>query len=122
MISKTAIDKRIGRKMDAHLVDTIFAAKRNDAWRRVAQAVSGSRRQYAAVNLDRLEREAENGDTFIVTGKVLGTGTLTKKLRICALYFSATALRKIKQAKGEAVRLIDEIAKNPKAEGVLILR
>ena len=122
VISNTSIGKRIPRKMDNYIVETIFAAKSHEKWRAVAQIVSGSRKKYAAVNLKRLESEASDGDIIAVPGKVLGSGSIKKKLKICALYFSLSALHKIKQANGEAIRLLDEIKKNPNAEKVKLIR
>jgi|SRR3989338_945074 len=122
MISKTSINKRIPRKKDSYIVDTLFLAKNSKKWQKVAQIISGSRRKYSAVNIDRIEKESSNGDVLIVPGKVLGGGNLTKKLKVCALYFSVSAINKIKHNKGETIRIIDEIKKNPNAEGVKLLR
>ena len=119
--SKTAIGRRIPRKMDPYIVETVFAAKKHAPWMSIAQIVSGSRRQYAAVNISQLQSQ-EEGSIIVIPGKVLGNGDLTKRLRICAIYFSASALNKIKHANGEAVRLVDEISKNPKAQGVKIIK
>lgn len=122
MISNTSIAKRIPRKMDTYIVDTIFAAKKSKNWNKIAQIISGGRRRYSDVNINRIEKESNDGDVIIVPGKVLGNGNLTKKIKICALYFSESAHEKIKQGKSEAVKLIDEIKKNPEAQGVKILR
>src|SRR3989344_8365127 len=117
VISKTSINKRIPRKKDSYIVDTLYAAKKSKKWQGIAQIVSAGRRNYSAVNLRRIEKESSDGDLIVVPGKVLGSGDLTKKLKICALYFSESALNKIKQNKGEAIKIIDEIKKNPNAEG-----
>ena len=122
VISKTSINKRIPRKRDTYIVDTLFLAKNSKKWQNIAQIISGPRRKYSAVNIDRIEKESSNGDVLIVPGKVLGGGNLTKKLRVCALYFSASAANKIKNNKGETIKIIDEIKKNPNAEGVKLLR
>lgn len=121
MISNTSIAKRIPRKMDAYIVDTIFAAKKSKNWNKIAQIISGGRRRYSDVNIGRIEKESNDGDVIIVPGKVLGNGNLTKKIKVCALYFSESAHEKIKQGKSEGVKLIDEIKKNPEAKGVKIL-
>lgn len=121
-ISNTKLARRIPRKMDSYIVDTIFAAKKAKNWKDIAQIVSGGRRRYSSINLGRIEKESKDSEIIIVPGKVLGSGVLTKKLRVCALYFSESAIQKIKQNKGEAVKMIDEIKKNPNAEGVKILR
>jgi large subunit ribosomal protein L18e len=121
MISNTSIAKRIPRKMDSYIVDTIFAAKKQKKWNKIAQIVSGGRRRYSNVNIKRIDKEANEGDVIVVPGKILGVGNLTKKVKICALYFSESAHEKIKQGKSEAIKLVDEIKKNPEAQGVKIL-
>jgi large subunit ribosomal protein L18e len=122
MISNTSIAKRIPRKMDTYIVDTIFAAKKQKKWNKVAQIVSGGRRRYNDVNLKQIDKESKDGDVVVVVGKVLGVGQLTKKVKICALYFSQSAHEKIKQNKSEAIKLVEEIKKNPNAEGVKLIR
>ena len=76
-------------------------------------------KEYAIVNLDDLEKLFEAGaevtpEILIKTGiipddkdgvKVLGHGTLTKKLKVSAHKFSKSALAAIEKAKGEAVTL-----------------
>ena len=73
------------------------------------------KKQYAIVNLGRLEKL--EGDTFTPDQlkeagvlrklhhglKVLGTGQLTRKIRVEAHLFSKSALDKIQAAGGEAV-------------------
>jgi large subunit ribosomal protein L18e len=120
--SKTVIGRRIPRKTDSYISETAMVAKNQEAWRSIAQAVSGSRRNYSSVNLDRINKESENGETIIIPGKVLGNGELNKKIKICALYFSSSAVHKIKNAKSEMVKLIEEIKTNPSAKGVKIIR
>ncbi|MBS3082082.1 50S ribosomal protein L18e [Candidatus Pacearchaeota archaeon] len=122
VISKTSINKRIPRKKDNYIVDTLFISKNSKKWQSVAQIISGSRRKYSAVNIGRIEKESSEGDLIVVPGKVLGNGNLSKKLKVCALYFSESAVDKIKQNKGEVVQIIDEIKNNPNAEGVKLIR
>jgi large subunit ribosomal protein L15 len=76
-------------------------------------------KEYAIVNLDDLERLFEKGatvdpDTLIKTGiiggiqdgvKVLGFGTLSKKLTVSAHKFSKSAQAAIEKAGGEVVVL-----------------
>ena len=122
VISKTSINKRIPRKKDSYIVDTLYAAKKSKKWQGIAQIVSAGRRNYSAVNLTRIEKECSDGDLIVVVGKVLGSGNLTKKVKISALYFSSSALEKIKHSNGEAIKIIDEIKKNPNAQGVKLVR
>lgn len=122
MISKTKISKRLGRKSDSEIVETIMLAKKEKSWMKVAQILSGSKKNYDSINLKKIDSEAKEGDTIVVVGKVLGSGQLTKKVRISATGFSESAREKIEANKSEIVSLIEEIKKNPKAEGIKILR
>ena len=122
MISNTKIGKRVGNKTNSEVVETLLAAKKNVAWNKIAQLISGSRKKYASVNLREIDNGSKEGDTVVVVGKVLGTGKLNKKVRVCAMNFSETAVEKLKGVKGEWVILLEEIKKNPKAVGIKLLR
>lgn len=118
MKSTNSLRKNIGRKTKPDVVKTLIAARKQKAWRNAAHKIAGSTRKHASVNLDYIHKHTKEGDTIVVLGKVLGTGILQKKIRVCALAFSAAALQKMKESKSEAVSILDEIRKNPKAEGV----
>jgi large subunit ribosomal protein L15 len=76
-------------------------------------------KEFAIVNLDDLEKLFEAGaevtpETLLKSGiigaakdgvKILGFGTLTKKLKVSAHKFSKSAQAAIEKAKGEAVTL-----------------
>lgn len=121
MISKTKIGNRIRKKKNPDVVATVLEAKKHEAWRKVAQMISSSRRKYSSVNFHEIERKTKAGDTVVVPGKVLGSGILDKKIRICALAFSESAREKATHSKSELIFLIDEMKKNPKAEGIKII-
>lgn len=122
MISNTKIGKRVGNKTNSEVVETLLAAKKNAAWNKVAQLISGSRKRYASVNLKEIDNEAKDGETVVIVGKVLGNGKLSKKVRVCAMNFSESAVEKLKEVKSEGIILLEEIKKNPKAEGIKLLR
>lgn len=113
--------KNIGKKTHPLLVETLIAARKHKAWHALAHLLAASTRQQASVNLGYLDAHTKEGDTIIVTGKVLGTGQISKKIRICALAFSASAHHKLKAAKAETASVLEEIKKNPKAEGIRVL-
>jgi large subunit ribosomal protein L18e len=101
-----------------------FCAREHQAplWRTLARALEKPARNWAAVNLARLERYASEQETIVVPGKVLGAGKLTKKLTVGACSFSESARRKIHAAKGKALSLEELVAKNPKGSGVRVMR
>ena|SRR3989344_8345890 len=121
MISKRSIKQRIKRKTNPAVAATISLALKNKSWMPLAQKLSGSTRNHSAVPLFAIDKNTSNGETVIIPGKVLSSGELTKKVRICALSFSSAAKEKMKATKSEAVSIIEEIQKNPKAQGVKIL-
>lgn len=122
MISKTKIDKKMKNKTSPVLAETIMAAKKKEKWLEVAALISMPRRKMQGVNIDRISKEAKEGETIVIAGKVLSKGELGKKLKICALGFSALALKKIKESKGQAVMLLNEIKSNPDAKGVKLIK
>lgn len=122
MITKTKIGKRLVRKSNPEIAQAILLAKQNKAWFEVAKVLSGPTKRYSSINLDDLEKQSKAGDVVIVPGKVLGIGELSKKIKICSLGLSESAQEKIKASKSETSSILEEIKKNPKAEGVKLIR
>lgn len=121
-ISRTKVKARVKNKTNPLLTETLVLALKHAPWFKVAHLISGSTRNYASVNLNEIEKHTKAGDTIIVVGKVLSLGELTKKVRICALSISQSARDKLKATKSEFVTIIEEIRKNPKAEGIKLIR
>ena len=121
-LSNTKLKFRVKRKTNPEISETIFAANENPNWRSLAKILSGATRLYSSINLSDIDKQASAGDTILVPGKVLGSGDLTKKVRICALAISNSAKEKLKSTKSEYVSILQEINSNKKAEGVKILR
>ncbi len=122
MASIRSLRRHIGRKTHPILVETLLLARKQKAWRPLAQKIASSTRTHAAINLGQLDKNTKEGDTVVVPGKVLGTGEVTKRFRVCALSFSQVALEKLKAAKVETVTILEEIKKNVKAEGIKIVQ
>lgn len=123
MLSRTKLKQRSARKTHPATAATIAAALKvkTALWKAVAQRISGPTRKHASVNLDTIDTATKTGDTVIVVGKVLSSGDVTKKVRICALGFSAAAVQKLRRTKSEAASILEEIQKNPRGEGVKVL-
>ncbi len=113
-------------------------ARENSApiWRDIAKRLEKPRRNYAAVNLSKINRYSSANDTILVPGKVLSAGTLENPITIAALGFSKKAFEKITESvegkvksKGKGRRKgkckcisIEDLAKdNPKGTGVKII-
>ena len=69
-------------------------------WAALADDLDKSKRSRIAVNLSRINRLTEDGDTVLVPGKVLASGKLRHAITIAAYDFSDSAKEKILQANG----------------------
>lgn len=118
MTSKTQISKRMKKKTNPMLVDTIMLAKKNNLLE-LAKKLSGPTRQQKSVNLGELNKIKE--DNIIVVGKVLGSGEIESKKIISALGFSEQAKEKLKKAGCEIRTIKQEIEKNKTLKGVKII-
>ncbi len=106
------------------MIDRLYKASKTynaPAWARVAELLSRPTRRRVAVNLSKINRYAEEGEMVVVPGKVLGAGTLEKKVTIAAYSFSATALEKIRASGSRAITLEEAVRENPRASRVRII-
>ncbi|WP_400259661.1 50S ribosomal protein L18e [Candidatus Methanomassiliicoccus intestinalis] len=115
------------QKTDPNLVALIAELKREtregDAaiWRDIAQRLEKPSRNWAEVNLSKLERYANDGDIILVPGKVLGAGKINKNVTIAAYRFSATAAKAIEGAGGKKLTIAELVKENPTGKGVRIM-
>src|SRR3989344_4402525 len=73
-----------------------------------------------SVNLYKIDKYTNEGETALVPGKVLSVGDLTKKLTIAAYQFSGKAEEKINKV-GKAIKLQELMKENPKGKKVRII-
>ena len=98
---------RHNEKSDPNLLHLISQLKEQsrekgaEIWRDIAHRLEKPSRNWAEVNLSRLERYANEGDIIVVPGKVLGAGSINKKLTVAAYRFSGSAAKKIEAAGGK---------------------
>lgn len=121
-LSNRSLKVRVKRKSNTSLAETIILANENENWKPIAKILSNGTRLYSSVNLKEIDAQTTAGDTILIIGKVLSSGDLTKKLRICALGISESAKDKLAKTKSEYVSIADEIKSNKKAEGLKLLK
>jgi len=92
-----------------------------DIWKRVAKELEKPTRIRRAVNLSRINRNAEAGEDVIIPGKVLASGDLTKKINLVSFSFSESALNKVNASGSKAILLKDYVKKNPKGSKTRIM-
>ena len=95
---------------------------RAPVWNASARMLGAPAGRRVEVNLGRLSRISKQGEPIFVPGKVLGFGTLDKKLTVGAFSFSAAARSKIVAAGGVALSVAQFLDKFPEGKGVKLVR
>jgi len=120
--------RRTSKKTNPRLVNLISLLKDTsrqnevNVWRDVAVKLEAPARNYAEVNLSKINRYAGDGETIVVPGKVLGSGMLETSVKIAALTFSESAATKILEANGQCLTIEELVKDNPKGSRIRILR
>ena len=90
-------------------------------WKTLAYELDRATRKRREINLSKINRFAKDGETILVPGKVLGAGTLSKKITITAWNFSGGAAEAVKKAGGTILTIRELIKKCPTGKGVRII-
>ncbi len=94
---------------------------KNAIWLDAARLLASGTVTWPEVNIARLARIGDASAVF-VPGKVLGTGSLEKKLNVGAFSFWASARSKIEQAGGKAFTVEEFVKKYPEGSGVALVK
>lgn len=86
---------------------------------RIAKELGRPTRQRRSVNLSRIDSHTNSDEVAVVPGKVLGTGNLTKKLKVAGWQFSESAEKKIKEAGGSTITIKELIKSKPKGMRII---
>ncbi len=73
------------------------------------------------INLNRINELTKENDTVVFPGKVLGTGTVSHKITLCAFSISNAAAAKVLENGGKLITHTDLIKQNPTGKGVVLL-
>ena len=90
-------------------------------WKDIAKRLEKPLKNWPEVNLDRISKYTGEKETALIPGKVLSTGTLTKKISVAAWSFSEKSEEKIKKAGGKCMSIEELLKANPKGKDVRIL-
>ncbi|HDO19281.1 MAG TPA: 50S ribosomal protein L18e [Thermoplasmatales archaeon] len=107
-----------------HLIQELKKkAHENDApiWRDIAERLERPLRNWTVVNIDKIERYVNEKEIALIPGKVLSSGSLTKKITVAAWAFSEKAKEKIQKAGGECISIEELIKRNPKGSNIRII-
>ena len=102
-------------------VERIAQKEESGLWASVAEELSRVRKNRREVNVYKINKYTDNGDVVVIPGKVLGDGMLEHKVVVAAFKFTTGAEKKIKDAGGESISILDLVKKNPKGSKVKLL-
>jgi len=90
-------------------------------WDYVADILERPSRSRVVVNVSKLERVASPNEVVVIPGKLLGAGTINKRVVVAAFSFSPKAVEKVKNAGGQVMSIKDLISINPSGSGVKVV-
>ena len=106
------------------LIDDLKQASHsNDApiWKDIAKRLEKPLRNWPVVNLSHIDRCIGEKETALIPGKIVSTGSLSKKVTIAAWGYSEKAQEKIKKAGATPITIEELIKKNPKGKDIRIM-
>jgi large subunit ribosomal protein L18e len=105
------------------LIKELESAAQGDSgiWSAVASELSRVRRNRREVNVHKIAKYTGEGDIVVIPGKVLGDGSLDHKVEVAAYRFTAGAEKKIKEAGGKTMGILELVKKNPKGSKIKLL-
>ena len=90
-------------------------------FKRALKMLKSTSSAFPEVNVGKLDLVSQEDSIVLVPGKVLGDGTVAKKLHVGALSFTPAAAKKITKAGGEALSLKAFVQKYGNGKGVLLI-
>ncbi|AFZ70312.1 ribosomal protein L18E [Caldisphaera lagunensis DSM 15908] len=90
-------------------------------WLYAAELLSRPKRRRIAVNLNKINRFANDNDVILIPGKVLGEGRINKKVTIIAFSFSKEAIEKIRSSGGNYITIEEALKTYPEGKSIKIL-
>lgn len=108
-------------QLQSLIAELELKARQSNFWKAIVENLLKPTRQRRIVNVYKIDKFAQDGETIIVPGKVLSVGELHKKVNVAAMTFSAEAKQKIINAKGRALSIQELLHENPQGKKVRIL-
>jgi large subunit ribosomal protein L18e len=107
----------LARKLDS-------AAKKQKApiWAKVSRMLLGPSRNWAEVNVEKLDRLTKEKDVVLIPGKLLAAGKISHPVEVYAFRATESAKKMILSAKGNVGTISELVEKNPKGTGIHLIK
>jgi large subunit ribosomal protein L18e len=106
----------------AVMLERASKAKKAPIWSEASRLLAAPTSLRVEVNVGRISRLAGKDSALFVPGKVLGTGSVDKKLVVGAFSFSASAKKKIVSNGGSAMTVEQFLKKYADGSGVKLVK
>jgi len=103
------------------VVEKLARKEDSGVWASVAEELSRVRKNRREVNVYKINKHTSSGDVIVVPGKVLGDGLLEHKVVVAAFKFTQGARKKIVDAGGEPMSILDLMKKNPQGSKIKLI-
>jgi large subunit ribosomal protein L18e len=91
-------------------------------WASIADELDTAKRNRVAVNLSKINRHSNAGETIAVPGKVLAAGSIEHPVTVAAFSFSRQSKEKIVLNGGRAMTLIELLKEEVEPSNIKIIK
>ncbi len=106
----------------ARKLEIISKKQKAPIWETVSRILIGPSRNWAEVNIEKLDRMTKDKDVVLIPGKLLAAGTLSHPVCVYSFRASESARKTISAAKGKIGTIEEILEKNPKGTGVRLIK
>ncbi len=117
------IDNKSNPVLVGLINDLANAGRDNEApiWRDVALRLAKPSRNWAQVNVSKVDEHVRDGENALIPGKLLGAGDIGRAVTVVCYNASSTARAKIEAAGGKVLTMSEGANAFPKGEKCRIL-
>ncbi len=99
----------------------VMVEKNRAFWESIIERISSPRSRMASVNVGKISKLTKGNDVILVPGKLLGDGLIGHPVTVGVLSASKSAVKKVSEAGGSVVDLIELAKKYPDGSRVTVM-
>jgi len=91
-------------------------------WRDISERLSMPRRNWAEVNVGEIDKIVNDDERIAIPGRLLGSGSISKKVIIGSVSWTKGAKEKVERAGGKVISIIELANQYPSGSDIRIMR